>query len=187
MTNKKTIIGFAATFLFASIFLIACSNDSENDEHQHENAKVDENTEHDHATHSHDDGSDHMAHMNAVRDSLKKELGNHYDAVVPELTKEQIALGTKVFKNNCIICHGEQGKGDGVAARGLSDPPADFTDGTHATYYSEKARLQIIRKGIRGTAMVGWDNVLNEKEIVAVYGYIKTFIGKTDKKDNHKH
>lgn len=191
MKNKKTIISFAAIFLFASIFLIACSGESGNDGHQHEHATTDESSEHDHATHSHDDGSDHMGHMNAVRDALKKELGDQYDAIVPEATKEQIALGAEVFKNNCVSCHGAQGKGDGAAAAGLPTPPADFTDGAHATYYSEKGRLQIIKKGIASTAMVGWENILNDKEIDAVYAYVKTFIKtsdtETESHDGHNH
>jgi len=193
MTNKKTIISFTTTFLFASIFLIACSNDSENDEHQHENAKVDENTEHDHASHSDDDGSDHMAHMNEVRNALKKELGDQYNAIVPDATEEQIALGAEIFKNNCISCHGEQGKGNGPAAVGLPTPPADFTDGAHATFYSEEGRRQIIRKGIAGTVMIAWENTLSDKEIDVVYAFIKNFIKpvnteiKSDDGHNHEH
>ncbi len=193
MRNKKTIIGFAVTFLFASIFLIACSGESGNDGHEHEHATTDESTGHDHATHSHDNGSDHMGHMNAVRDSLKKELGDQYNAVVPEATKEQLVLGAEVFQKNCVSCHGEQGKGDGAAAVGLPSPPADFTDGAHATFYSEEGRKQIIRKGISGTAMVAWETILNEKEIDAVYAFIKGFIKpadsekKSDDGHNHEH
>lgn len=191
MKNKKTILGLAAAFLFASIFLISCSNETKNNDHKNEHSATNENAEHNHATHSHDDGNDHMAHMNEVRESLKKELGDKYDAVVPAASKEQSALGEKIYKQTCLSCHGEQGKGDGPASKELSSPPADFTDGGHATFYSEEGRRQIIRKGIAGTAMVAWDKTLSEEEIDAVYAFIKSLIKKegvqNESHDGHNH
>ncbi len=35
--------------------------------------------------------------------------------------------GHVLYKNFCVVCHGESGKGNGVAAAGLSVPPADHT------------------------------------------------------------
>lgn len=35
--------------------------------------------------------------------------------------------GQALYRENCAICHGENGKGDGSLARQLSPPPRDFT------------------------------------------------------------
>ncbi len=35
--------------------------------------------------------------------------------------------GKALYTNLCVACHGEKGKGDGVASAGLSVPPADHT------------------------------------------------------------
>jgi len=37
------------------------------------------------------------------------------------------AKGKKLFKQMCAICHGVKGKGDGMAAAGLTPKPANFT------------------------------------------------------------
>ena len=35
--------------------------------------------------------------------------------------------GKKIYTQYCVTCHGEKGKGDGIAAPGLPKPPADHT------------------------------------------------------------
>jgi mono/diheme cytochrome c family protein len=41
---------------------------------------------------------------------------------------DEYAQGKKLYSNNCQICHGVNGKGDGPAGSALSPKPADFTD-----------------------------------------------------------
>lgn len=36
--------------------------------------------------------------------------------------------GKAVFQQNCVICHGNAGKGDGPAAAGLTPKPANFSE-----------------------------------------------------------
>jgi hypothetical protein len=55
----------------------------------------------------------------------------------------------------------------------LLQPPSNFTDPVQAAFFSESARLHIIRKGIAGTAMMGWENVLPEQDILAIYLYVR--------------
>lgn len=38
-----------------------------------------------------------------------------------------LAEGKKIYVTYCVACHGDKGKGDGVAAAGLQKPPADHT------------------------------------------------------------
>ena len=35
--------------------------------------------------------------------------------------------GQKVYEANCLLCHGQNGKGDGIAASALNPKPADYT------------------------------------------------------------
>jgi mono/diheme cytochrome c family protein len=51
------------------------------------------------------------------------------DTIVNPLKGNQasVADGKVVYTKFCTPCHGEKGKGDGIAAPGLSKPPADHS------------------------------------------------------------
>lgn len=128
----------------------------------------------------------HMAHMNEVLQRLKREVGDKYNEPVPVATKEQLALGKKIFTNSCMVCHGESGKGDGPASAAFKRKPADFTDPEHSKYYSDQGRIHIIKKGIPDTPMPSWEGVLNEKEIQSVYAYIRS-LRSSGLNEKHEH
>ncbi len=153
------------------------------------------NSDHEHATsekcghHEHGDGdhaAGHMGHMNDILKRLKRELGDKYNLPVAAATKEQLVHGKTVFTKSCVTCHGVSGKGDGQAAAAFKQKPADFTDPEHSSYYSDQGRIHIIKKGIKGTPMPGWESVLKEKEIQSVYAYIRS-LRSSEKKEDHGH
>ncbi|MFQ5629187.1 MAG: c-type cytochrome [bacterium] len=117
-----------------------------------------------------------LQRMSVVRERLKNRLGEKYRQPVPQATPQQLARGQALYAQLCAPCHGPRGEGSGKNANRLSVKPTDFTDPQQASFYSEQARLYIIRKGIQGTPMMGWENVLSDADIVAVYLYIRSFM-----------
>lgn len=131
-------------------------------------------------------GGGHMGHMNDVLQILKRDLGNEYNHPVPPASKEQLAVGKKIFTKSCVACHGMSGKGDGPASAAFKQKPADFTDPEHSKFYSDQGRMHIIKKGITGTPMSGWEGTLNEKEIQSVHAYIRS-LRMHEKNEKHGH
>jgi len=136
--------------------------------------------------HSSGGGMGHMGHMNDVLQRLKSDLGDKYNQPVPAATEAQLASGKKTYAKLCVSCHGASGKGDGAAAAGLKQKPADFTDAEHSKFYSDQGRMHIIKKGVAGTPMPAWQGILNDEEIVAVHAYVRS-LRSTAKKEKHGH
>ena len=88
------------------------------------------------------------------------------------------AEGKNLYATYCASCHGDQGKGDGVAARSLPVKPADHTNGAVMSQLSDKYLTDIISKG--GSAvnksgfMPAWGNSLDAKQIADVVAYVRS-------------
>lgn len=84
--------------------------------------------------------------------------------------------GQKLFQDNgCVMCHGAEGRGDGVLAGELEIKPRNFTD------YDEMNRMplirmeQAIREGLAGTAMPAFAH-LSDADIEALINYVRSFL-----------
>ncbi len=93
------------------------------------------------------------------------------------ITPVSLANGKKIFENNCAICHGIKGNGDGPMARQFDPSPAVLSDpkltGDKNTIAYDN--FEVINVGIANTAMMGWAGVLTETQIWDVTYYLRTF------------
>lgn len=80
--------------------------------------------------------------------------------------------GKKVYKQNCALCHGAKGAGDGPGAAGLNPKPANFAKGVFK-YGSKDADLAKIIKLGKGM-MPAWGSVLKPADVDNVIAYIRT-------------
>jgi mono/diheme cytochrome c family protein len=90
------------------------------------------------------------------------------DAAVPD---NLVAIGERVYAENCVQCHGRDGRGNGSAAAELTIAPTNF----RAQRPNMDRSLRALRDGIRGTRMASWTGRLSESEIVAVAAYTRRF------------
>lgn len=81
----------------------------------------------------------------------------------PIKTDETLALGEKVYKQNCSICHGANG------TAGISG-----SANLQTSSISQTQAIEIISKGKK--TMIGFENSLSKAEINAVSTYIQTLI-----------
>lgn len=89
-------------------------------------------------------------------------------------TEESVTTGAALYAQNCAVCHGETGEGDGPAAAGLEKEPANLHAG-HVQANSDGALFWIISHGKPETPMPPWDNVLTEEERWHVVNFLRTF------------
>ena len=111
-----------------------------------------------------------------LRDRLRSNLGDRYDAPLPAGTVEEIHPGAKLYDTLCGACHGPTGNGNGKSAQMLAIEPPDLTDPGTASFFSDQAKLKIIAEGIAETPMIGWSRMLEEREQIAVLHFMNTLV-----------
>lgn len=101
-------------------------------------------------------------------------------------TPQMLERGRILFSENCAACHGEKGRGDGPAAKGLTPAPRDFTspdrwkNGT-----SVAAVFQTLAEGIRGSAMSSFDT-MSRRDRMALVHFVRSLGTFPKKQDDPK-
>ena len=81
------------------------------------------------------------------------------------------AEGKKTYTQYCVPCHGAKGKGDGIAAPGLSKPPADHTSDFVQTQ-TDGAIFWIISQG--NSPMPSYKTTLTDMQRWQLVNFIRT-------------
>ena len=103
------------------------------------------------------------------------------DAVVNPLLGNAAATadGKKLYDAACSICHGTKGGGDGMAAAGLSKPPADHTS-VAVQKQTDGAIFWKITTG--NSPMPAYKAVYSDTQRWSLVNYIRTLAKPTKKK-----
>jgi len=91
-----------------------------------------------------------------------------------------IPAGERVFRDNCVVCHGATGDGEGMAAHHFKTPPRDLAKGrfkfrstASGQIPSDADLVRTIVRGIPSTGMVPQDH-LSDDEVRAVIAFVKS-------------
>jgi len=90
-------------------------------------------------------------------------------------TQEATSLneGKFLFADNCAICHGDTGAGNGPAAGALAPSPTNF----RLKKPTEERAWEVLGNGVPGTAMPPWQGQLNADERHALVEFVRTLYG----------
>ena len=77
--------------------------------------------------------------------------------------------GQKIYEANCLLCHGQNGKGDGPAAALLNPKPADYTKPEFWASDAAQTIATTIKKGKGQMPPFG----LDDKSVQAVIYYLE--------------
>ncbi len=77
--------------------------------------------------------------------------------------------GSESFARNCAGCHGDAGRGDGLAAIALLPRPRDLT----SARFSDRAIGEVLWKGAKGSSMPAWNELASE-ELRGLTAFVKS-------------
>ena len=69
---------------------------------------------------------------------------------------EVAAHGAKVFANNCAVCHGTKGLGDGPAGLNLNPRPRNMVEGKWKVGGDSISLFKTLQNGIAGSSMASF-------------------------------
>jgi mono/diheme cytochrome c family protein len=86
------------------------------------------------------------------------------------------------YKDSCVDCHGESGKGDGKKAADLKTKPANYTDCAAMAKFDDDYLFKTIKTGGeamgKGKGMPDFGKAYDDDEIKALVAYVRTFCKK---------
>jgi mono/diheme cytochrome c family protein len=95
-------------------------------------------------------------------DTIKNPLKGNADATT---------AGKKIYATYCVVCHGDKGKGDGIAAAGLNPRPADHTS---AKVQSQSDGVIFWKLSTGRAPMASYDKTLTRTQRWQVINYMRT-------------
>ncbi|MFQ5605137.1 MAG: c-type cytochrome [bacterium] len=117
--------------------------------------------------------------------SLLILLQGHPEALFSQGQTEAAAAlvrGEQIYRGACAPCHGVNGDGKGPYYEALTPKPRNFTTGkfkfrttSSRSVPTDQDLFKTISKGLPGTFMPAWEDLLSEKDRMALVQYIKTF------------
>lgn len=104
----------------------------------------------------------------------------------PDVTKDSLESGAKLYQSNCMVCHGIDGKGNGVLAGRVKDSwgdpiqPANFTlaageKGGVKLGHDSRHLFITLMNGIGGVPMPAYQDKLTQSEIWDIVHFVQSF------------
>ncbi|MEJ2707041.1 MAG: c-type cytochrome [Anaerolineales bacterium] len=88
-------------------------------------------------------------------------------------SQDQLDQGAALYQENCVSCHGDQGKGDGTQAANLASRPQDFTNLEYMAEQSSEDLFQAITQGI-SPDMPAYQDQLTESQRWLIADHLRT-------------
>ncbi len=112
-----------------------------------------------------------------------KERSRAVTGIKEEILKKRAGMkGKELYTFRCAACHGEEGAGDGPAAKRLYPKPRDFTTGLFKYKTSPGKELPLdedlfntIKFGLNGTVMPAWESLMSDEQIKSLIPVLKGF------------
>jgi mono/diheme cytochrome c family protein len=114
---------------------------------------------------------------------LSAAISTTADLNPPPSTPKLIALGKQIYGQQCVACHGVEGRGNGEAAYLLYPKPRDFVAANYRLVSTwdrvptDQDLFDTITRGMPGSAMPSWGHLPMEQRWALAY-YVKSLAEK---------
>ncbi len=98
------------------------------------------------------------------------------------ITIANIDAGKRIWTRECAVCHGDEGKGQGVYRQGIEPVPPNFDNPANYDPYIDADYFWRVSEGVPWTAMPTWKKVYTAQQRWQLVTYIRTMFTQTDKK-----
>ncbi|HVR11142.1 MAG TPA: copper homeostasis membrane protein CopD [Thermoanaerobaculia bacterium] len=107
-----------------------------------------------------------------LRRAVERAYPTSYYASAEPYATASVVRGAAVYAENCALCHGATGRGDGPAAASLPSRPADLTE-PHLFAHSPGDLFWWVSRGMDEGVMPGFAGVLNSDQRWDVINFIR--------------
>jgi mono/diheme cytochrome c family protein len=105
-----------------------------------------------------------------------QEVRDHYALIAEAVDVNSSAAanaGRGIFQQNCAICHGVNGQGNGPVSTTMMKKPANFHRPFYQAY-SNSMWYWRIAEGVPGTRMPRWNKALSDEDMLYLVAYLKS-------------
>jgi len=92
------------------------------------------------------------------------------------------AKGGEVYQSYCATCHGDAGKGDGIAAAALDPKPRDLSNAEYVSGLTDAHIKKVVTEGGpsvgMSAAMPAWGGIIPEDDINNIIAYVRADVCK---------
>jgi mono/diheme cytochrome c family protein len=81
--------------------------------------------------------------------------------------------GRLLYRQNCMVCHGVQGRGDGIQAKWLKHQPMNFTDPVRMKGETDEDMTGDVQNGVPNSEMPAWKDKLKLGQIRDILAYVR--------------
>lgn len=105
-----------------------------------------------------------------------QEMRDEWARVVKNAPVDDSAIansGRGIFMQNCAVCHGVTGRGNGPVSSSMIKKPANFTRPYYKAY-KDSLWYWRVKEGVAGTRMPRWGRTLSEQQMAYLVAFLKT-------------
>ena len=91
--------------------------------------------------------------VNQLSAQMRMQILNGYQIISTPRKQPDLKHAANIYMQQCASCHGDNGFGDGVMAKGLEPAPTNFHDTERYSQRTSYSLFSTITQGVSGTAM----------------------------------